>query len=69
MSIPSETPTPLERFPVTVERLGSSIQLSVPALSQQDAIERVHGDTHSSHQKLTTVCRPGSGRKEGDEGC
>lgn len=70
MSILPEIPA-LQRYPVTVERLGWVIELSVPALSEQDAIDRVAGDTHSNHQKLTKVCppKPGSGRQDGDETC
>ena len=63
----------LERFPVTVERWGFPIELSVPALSPQDAADRVNGDTHSNYHKLMAVQAPdqaperGSGRQEGGE--
>ena len=58
----------LERFPVTVERWGVPIKLSVPALNQQDATDRLKGDTHSNCHKLMAVQAPekGSGRREDD---
>ena len=61
--------TNLERFPVTVERWGFPIELSVPALNPQDAVDRVNGDTHSNYHKLMAVQAPerGSGRQEGGE--
>ena len=58
----------LERFPVTVERWGFPIELSVPALSPQDAADRVNGDAHSNCHKLMATKAPerGSDRQEGE---
>lgn len=59
----------LERFPVTVERWGFPIELSVPALSPQDAADRVNGDAHSNCHKLMAAKAPerGSDRREGGD--
>ena len=59
----------LERFPVTVERWGFPIELSVPALSPQDAADRVNGDAHSNCHKLMATKAPerGSDRREGGD--
>lgn len=58
----------LERFSVTVERWGAPIKLSVPALNQQDAADRVNDGAHNNYHKLMAVQAPekGSERREDD---
>ena len=58
----------LERFPVTVERWGFPIGLSVPALNPQDAADRVNGDAHSNCHKLMAVKAPEQGSDRQEEG-
>ena len=58
----------LELFPVTVERWGLPIELSVPALSLQDAADRVNGDAHSNCHKLMATKAPERGSDRQEEG-
>lgn len=61
---------PLERFPVMVQRWGfASVEMSVPALNQQDAIDRIVGEANrGNYYNFMKAYAPekGSGRREND---
>lgn len=67
-----ETEVPIQRYEVMVERWGfTAIQLSVPAFSQQDAIDRIVGEANEGkYYCFVKAYAPetGSGRREDDNG-
>ena len=66
-----ETEVPLNRYEVMVERWGfTAIQLSVPAFSQQDAINRIVGEANGKYHCFMKAYAPerGGGRQEDDNG-
>ena len=68
MATIGEVRVPIERYDVMVERWGfPAIKLSVPAFSQQDAIDRVIGDANQGkYYCFIKAYAPetGSGRRE-----
>lgn len=66
-----ETEVPIQRYDVMVERWGfTAIKLSVPAFSQQDAINRIVGEANGEYYCFMKAYAPerGGGRKEDDNG-
>ena len=66
-----KTEVPLNRYEVMVERWGiATIKLSVPAFSQQDAINRTVGEPNGKYYCFIKAYAPetGSGRREDDNG-
>ena len=64
-----ETEVPIQRYEVMVERWGfTAIQLSVPAFSQQDAINRIVGEANGKYYCFMKAYAPerGGGRQEND---
>ena len=65
-----ETEVPLNRYEVMVERWGiTTIKLSVPAFSQQDAIDRIVGEANGKYYCFIKAYAPerGGGRQENDD--
>ena len=65
-----ETEVPIQRYEVMVERWGfTAIQLSVPAFSQQDAIDRIVGEANGKYYCFMKAYAPerGGGRQENDD--
>ena len=65
-----ETEVPIQRYEVMVERWGfTAIQLSVPAFSQQDAINRIVGEANGKYYCFMKAYAPerGGGRQENDD--
>lgn len=71
MATLGDVAAPLERFPVMVERWGfPSIELLVPAFSQEDAIDRIVGEAdRGRYYNFMEAYAPetGSGRQEEDD--
>ena len=66
-----ETEVPLNRYEVMVERWESTIKLSVPAFSQQDAIDRIVSEANEGkYYCFIKAYAPetGGGRREDDNG-
>ena len=66
-----KTEVSLNRYDVMVERWGiTTIKLSVPAFSQQDAIDRIVGEPNGKYHCFIKASAPerGGGRKEDDNG-
>ena len=64
-----ETEVPLNRYEVMVERWGITIiKLSVPAFSQQDAIDRIVDEANGKYYCFVKAYAPerGGGRQEDD---
>ena len=62
-----ETEVPIQRYDVMIERWGiTTIKLSVPAFSQQDAIDRIVGEANGKYYCFLKAYAPetGSGRRE-----
>ena len=62
-----ETEVPLNRYEVMVERWGiTTIKLSVPAFSQQDAIDRIVGEANGKYYCFIKAYAPerGGGRRK-----
>ena len=62
-----ETEVLIQRYEVMVERWGfTAIQLSVPAFSQQDAIDRIVGEANGKYYCFMKAYAPerGGGRQE-----
>ena len=72
MATLGETEVPLNRYDVMVERWESTVKLSVPAFSQQDAINRIVGEPNGKYHCFTKAYAPeterGGGRREDDNG-
>ena len=67
MATLGETEVPLSRYEVMVERWGiTTIKLSVPAFSQQDAIDRIVGEANGKYYCFMKAYAPerGGGRQE-----
>ena len=65
-----ETEVPIQRYEVMVERWGfTAIQLSVPAFSQQDAINRIVDEANGKYYCFMKAYAPerGGGRQENDD--
>ena len=65
-----ETEVPIQRYEVMVERWGfTAIQLSVPAFSQQDAINRIVDEANGTYYCFMKAYAPerGGGRQENDD--
>ena len=64
-----ETEVPIQRYDVMVERCESTIKLSVPAFSQQDAIDRIIDEANEGkYYCFVKAYAPerGGGRQEDD---
>ena len=71
MATLGETEVPIQRYNVIVERWESTIKLSVPAFSQQDAIDRIVSEANEGkYYCFMKAYAPetGSGRREDDNG-
>lgn len=70
MATLGDVATPLERFSVMVQRWGFPfIKMSVPAFSQEDAIDRIVGEANrGNYYNFMKAYAPekGSGRQEND---
>ena len=63
----AEAEVPIQRYDVMVERWGfTAIKLSVPAFSQQDAINRIVGEANGRYYCFIKAYAPerGGGRNE-----
>ena len=73
MATLGETRMPIQWYDVMVERWGfTAIKLSVPAFSQQDAIDRIVGEANGKYYCFIKAYAPeterGGGRREDDNG-
>ena len=71
MATLGEVEVPIQRYDVMVERWGfTAIKLSVPAFSQQDAIDRIVGEPNGKYHCFIKASAPerGGGRQEDDNG-
>ena len=70
MATLGEVEVPLNRYDVMVERWESTIKLSVPAFSQQDAIDRIVSEANGKYYCFMKAYAPkrGGGRREDDNG-
>ena len=70
MATLGETEVPIQRYNVIVERWESTIKLSVPAFSQQDAIDRIVSEANEGkYYYFMKAYAPerGGGRQENDD--
>lgn len=73
MATLGEAEVPIQRYDVMIERWGfTAIKLSVPAFSQQDAIDRTVGEPNGKYYCFIKAYAPeterGGGRREDDNG-